>query len=237
MKALSNHPYIASATLALVALACAEPETQIVRAESGGSMALVSEAPQSASQARVALHYIVGDAGNEARYRVRERLMGKDFDNDAIGVTAGVTGGIAVDSAGAIITSLSRFTVRMDALKSDSDRRDGYVRRRVLETDQHPTVTFVPTAMRGISPSAVTAKNASTWTFQLVGDLTVKGVTRPSTWQVTARRSGTGVVGSAATAFTFAEFGIAQPKVPIVLSVADTIRLEYDFSLTPAPTR
>lgn len=35
------------------------------------------------------------------------------------------------------------------------------------------------------------------------------------------------------TAFTFADFDIDQPRVPIVLSVADTIKLEYDFTLIP----
>jgi hypothetical protein len=33
------------------------------------------------------------------------------------------------------------------------------------------------------------------------------------------------------TAFTFDDFQLNQPRVPIVLSVADTIRLEYDFRL------
>jgi hypothetical protein len=37
--------------------------------------------------------------------------------------------------------------------------------------------------------------------------------------------------GKALTAFTFKDFEIDQPKVPVVLSVADTIKLELDFSL------
>jgi hypothetical protein len=39
-------------------------------------------------------------------------------------------------------------------------------------------------------------------------------------------------VGTASTRFTFADFGITPPRVPILLSVADTIAIEYDFSLT-----
>ena len=38
--------------------------------------------------------------GNLARYRVRERLVGKDLDNDAVGETPKVTGTIALDAAG-----------------------------------------------------------------------------------------------------------------------------------------
>ena len=44
------------------------------------------------------------------------------------------------------------------------------------------------------------------------------------------------VVGTATTSFTFKDFGIPQPRVPVVLSVADTIRLEYDFRFVPDTT-
>jgi polyisoprenoid-binding protein YceI len=89
--------------------------------------------------------------------------------------------------------------------------------------------------VRGLPAAATKAPVGTPYTFQLVGDLTVKGVTRPATWNVTARRAGAGVTGSAATAFTFGDFGLTQPRVPVVLSVADTIRLQYDFTLAPAP--
>jgi polyisoprenoid-binding protein YceI len=70
--------------------------------------------------------------------------------------------------------------------------------------------------------------------FQLLGDLTVKGVTRPTTWTVNAEVSGGKLTGRAATAFTFTDFRLEQPKVRVVLSVNDTIRLEYDFAMQPA---
>ena len=87
---------------------------------------------------------------------------------------------------------------------------------------------MVPTAIEGLlSP----IPPGSSKTFSVVGDLTVHGVTRPTTWHVTARAEGQDVVGSATTAFTFKDFGLEQPRVPVVLSVADTIKLEYDFHL------
>lgn len=63
----------------------------------------------------------------------------------------------------------------------------------------------------------------------------MRGVTRPTVWQVTARYDRGRIMGSARTAFTFADFDLTQPRVPVVLSVADTIRLEYDFTLVAAP--
>lgn len=47
--------------------------------------------------------------------------------------------------------------------------------------------------------------------------------------------NGSDITGNAATSFTFADFGITQPRVPVVLSVAGTIKLEYDFHFVPAP--
>jgi hypothetical protein len=40
------------------------------------------------------------------------------------------------------------------------------------------------------------------------------------------------VTGTASTAFTFEDFQITKPRVAVVLSFADTIRLEYDFRLS-----
>ncbi len=65
----------------------------------------------------------------------------------------------------------------------------------------------------------------------MTGNLTVKRETRPTTWRVTAIRSGEVVTGTATTAFTFADFAMEKPRVRSVLSVADTIKLEYDFRL------
>lgn len=221
-----------AAAVALAACTPGEAEPARTQTESGGAV-LSSVVPAAPASADAALQLTVGTGRNEARYLVRERLMGRDLDNDAVGVTGEVSGGIALDSAGRVIPSLSRFVVKTAGLTTDNARRDGYVSRRLLEAAQHPEVVFAATAVRGLPANVATANDATPRTFEVVGDLTVKGVTRPATWQVTARRDGTGVVGTAQTAFTFAAFGLTQPRVPVVLSVADTIRLEYAFTLTP----
>jgi hypothetical protein len=176
------------------------------------------------------LHLVVAPAGNEARYRIREQLVRVDLPNDAVGKTTDVSGGLGVGADGKIIPAESKFVVKVGGLTSDRDRRDNYVRSRVLETDQFPTVEFTPTEFRGLPKTLPTS---GSHTFDVIGNLTVHGVTKPTTWTVTAEPKNGQIVGSAATKFTFGDFGIAQPRVPIVLSVADTIRLEYDFTLIP----
>jgi len=180
--------------------------------------------------ANAAVRYVTSDVGNSARYRIREQLVGVDFPNDAIGETKGVTGVVSADKKGNVLPAESKFVIDVTTLKSDKDRRDGFVQRRVLETSQFPTVTFVPTAVKGIS---LPLPKSGTKTFDMIGNLTVKGNTRPTTWKVNAQFAPNAMTGHATTAFTFADFGIDQPRVPVVLSVADTIKLELDFSMKP----
>lgn len=185
-----------------------------------------------AERGRVAVRFVVAPTGNEARYRVTEQLAGFELPNDAVGVTGKVSGGISVDDKGAIVAGDSRIVVDVTALKSDKDRRDGYVQRRLLETEKFPTVELTPTAIRGLPlPLPGQQGRAGPQQLEMTGNLTVRGVTRPTTWRVTASYDNGKVTGTAATAFTFADFQMEKPRVPVVLSVVDTIRLEYDFTL------
>jgi len=182
----------------------------------------------AAAKPAAPIRFVIGPAGNEARYRVREQLMGANLPNDAIGATKGITGTILAYPDGRIVKDSSKIIIQVDSLKSDKDRRDGFLRRRTLETEKFPTVELIPTEIRGFSGKLPASGTA---TFQLLGDLVLKGVAHPTVWNVTARAEGNDVAGSATTAFTFKDVGLDQPKVPVVLSVADTIKLEYDFRL------
>lgn len=188
-------------------------------------------APTGLSDVVPAARYVVATTGNEVRYRLRERLVGMELPYDAVGVTDKVTGSIALDDNGAVVAAESRLVIDVTGLTSDKDRRDGYVQRRLLETETHPTVTFVPTALRGLP---ATLPTTGEHTFQMVGNLTVKGVTRPTTWNVTARFQGGRITGNAFTEFTFDDFSMEKPAVSVILTLADTIRLEYDFTLQQA---
>jgi polyisoprenoid-binding protein YceI len=186
----------------------------------------------SAAPAAERLRFTVAPTGNEARYRVREQLVGRDLQNDAIGTTSEITGRLVVEPNGAVIRDSSKIVVQLANLKSDQSRRDNFLKRRTLETEKFPEVTLVPRTFQGLSAPIPAGQTA---TFSLIGDLTIHGVTRPTTWEVTAHADGAAIAGTAKTAFTFKDFSLDQPKVPIVLSVADTMKLEYDFRFVPVP--
>jgi polyisoprenoid-binding protein YceI len=196
--------------------------------------ALALPAPRTTSHATpapAAVRYVVALDGNEARYRVREQLMHHDLPNDAVGATTAITGGISLSAGGAIDTAASKINIDVTSLKSDQERRDGYVQHRTLETAQYPTVVFVPTSMIGAQIPLASGEQS----FDVGGMLTVHGVSRQTVWHVKAQSSGSDITGSGWTQFTFADVQLAQPHVSILLSVADTIKLEYDFHLVRQP--
>jgi len=227
-------------SVAFVMIAVASIASATITAHDAGAQASekksakkpASKAEKSKSKAAVVakpaapIRFVVSSTGNEARYRVREQLMGANLPNDAIGKTPDITGSILAYPDGRIVRDSSRIVINLKNLQSDKARRDGFLQHRTLETDKFPTAELVPTSVRGFSGTLPTSGAA---TFELLGDLTVHGVTRPTVWQVSARADGADVAGTATTAFTFKDIALDQPRVPVVLSVADTIKLEYDF--------
>jgi polyisoprenoid-binding protein YceI len=173
-------------------------------------------------------HYVVAPTGNEARYRVREVLAGHDFPNDAIGVTHGITGSLVFDTSGKAVEDSSLITIDVAQLKTDQERRDKYIRENTMETAKYPTVTIVPSYERGFS-GIPPASGTAAITFG--GKLTVHGVTIPTIWHGTANFAGDEITGTMATSFTFDDIKMKKPSRAIVLTVEDTVKLEYDFHL------
>ncbi len=165
---------------------------------------------------------------NEARYRVREQLARLNFPTDAVGATKAVSGTIAIDSNGNVVPDLSQFQVDLSTLRSDEGRRDNFIRQNTLDTATYRYAKFVPKEVKGLpSPPPSTGQVG----FQLVGDLTIRDVTRTVTWDVSANLQADSATGQAKTSFTFADFNLTKPTVMVVLSVDDTINLEVDFTL------
>ena len=146
------------------------------------------------------------------------------------GATSAISGGITLDTTGKVVPAASKLTVDITGLKSDSDRRDRIIQGGTLQTAQFPKVELAVKELRGLAyhwPKVGEIK------FELLGDLTVHGVTKPSSWQVTATAQDGGMAGVARTTFTFEDFGMVPPKGMSVLTVEDQIKLEYTFRLLP----
>ena len=207
-------------TTAPVATATTAPEPAATEAP-----APTAEAPAEPSEAsQGATTFVLGE-GTVARYKVEEELARQGFFV-ATGETTEVVGRIAFDEGGGVIADESSIVIQAGTLRTDSDRRDRYVRERTLLTAQYPEVVFRPTSVEGL-PSPI-SDASGTVEFTISGDLTVRDQTRPVTWNVTAE-FGDIITGIAVIDITFEQFAMDKPSVAIVLSVEDTIRLELAF--------
>ena len=187
------------ALAALAMLACSAGDTDTAFAKSAPAKN-ADAVPASAEPAPgVMLRFVLAPTEQAARYRVRERLVGHDLPNDAVGETKSVTGAIAFDSSGNVVRQESKFVVDASTFVSDQNRRDGFVCGRLLDARQYPSVVLVPTSVRGVAlPLPASGSRA----IEMTGDLTVRGVTRPTTWKGAVNFKDGRVVGSAATEFT-----------------------------------
>jgi polyisoprenoid-binding protein YceI len=164
--------------------------------------------------------------GSKARYRVREQLAGINFPSDAVGTTESVTGVVVVNPDGSIDSAASKITVDLKTLSSDQQMRDGYIQNRTLETAKYPTLEFVPKKLVGLPAPLPTTGQAG---FQLIGDLTLHGVTAEATWNVVATFANDAVAGRGTTTLTFETFKLTKPTLARLLSVDDKIELEIEF--------
>ena len=142
--------------------------------------------------------------GSEVGYRVAETLGG--VATEGVGRTDQVEGGIEI--TGTTITEAT-FTVDVASIRSDSSRRDEQFAGRIMETDLYPTASFVLTMPIDIGTIPPEGQDVS---LTATGDLTLHGVTKAVTFDLTARVDNGRVGILAAIPVVFADFGIANPS-------------------------
>jgi polyisoprenoid-binding protein YceI len=168
---------------------------------------------------------------SQATIRVREQLVGVSLPSDAVLTATGAKGSfeLAVDGT---FESGSKITFALTTLSSDESQRDNFIKQDTLQVRQFPTAEFVPTRTSGLTLPLATS---GTFTFTLIGNMTIKGRTKEVTFDVTAKRDGSDLTATATAnpSWKFGEFGMTAPSVPFrVLSVTDEIRAVIDIVAT-----
>jgi polyisoprenoid-binding protein YceI len=165
--------------------------------------------------------WIIG-AGSAVGYRVVEVLFGQD--TEGVGRTDQITGAVTI--AGTQVTDAA-FEVDMTTVVSDEQRRDRQFNGRLLDTATFPTSTFVlsaPIELGAVPPDGAPITATAT------GDLTLRGVTKPVTFDVQAQKSGAAVQIVGSTDIVFADYGIPNPSAPGI-TTQDHGLLEFDLQL------
>jgi polyisoprenoid-binding protein YceI len=138
----------------------------------------------------------------------------------AVGVTPSVSGEIVLDRAQPARSRMGEIRVDLRQLASDSDRRDRALREKYLDTRQFPFTTLTNATLTGMPAKLVERQRFS---FALVGDMTLHGTTRRTSWQGDAILVGDTLRGSARTQVRMSEFGIEVPRLLSLRSEDDVI--------------
>ncbi len=137
-------------------------------------------------------------------YRVDEVLAGQNVT--ATGRTPSVTGSLTISGTK---VPTAEFTAQMATVKSDKDQRDGQFNGRIMETAKFPTATFKLTSPIDFKTVPVgTAKITASAT----GDLTLHGVTKSVTFDISGFASGNEMTIAGEIPVKFADYSIANPS-------------------------
>ncbi len=133
------------------------------------------------------------------------------------------TGGAHLDSDDPAKSSVE-LTIRAASIQTGDRRRDRDLRRRFLDTDNHPAIAFTSTRVEPVGATR----------FAVTGDLTIRGVTRPVTVDFALARAGDEEVrltGSAAIDRT--GWGVNWNAATGVL-VGRTVTLDFEVTAVGA---
>jgi polyisoprenoid-binding protein YceI len=165
-------------------------------------------------------------AESEVRFIIDEVLNGAP--KTVVGVTDQVAGEIAIYADDPAKTKIGTILVNARTLVTDNEFRNRAIKNRILYTDDYEFIAFTPTEIVGLPDAATISEGFS---FQIVGDLTVRDVTKQVAFdaQVTPV-SETQLEGTASTTILYADFDLTIPEARNVASVDDEVILEIEFS-------
>jgi polyisoprenoid-binding protein YceI len=141
------------------------------------------------------------EAGSVAGFRVPESALG--FSNDVVGRTRAVTGTIVLSG-----DHIIRATLRVDLTAVTVSGKPQPQFATSLDTRADPVAMFTLTRAAKLGPAFI---SGATMRVTAVGQLSMRGVARPVTVTLSARRSGPGLQAAGSIPVAFARWGIKEP--------------------------
>ena len=240
---LLQEPAAPSATLEAVPLAIEEAEAAAVVEEATAVVeeptAVMDEAEETAveptaeptetaneaSAAGGLVIYEINQDESEVRFELDEDLRGSRIT--VVGTTNQVAGQMALDLSDLSTAQVGEIQINARTLATDNNFRNRAIQNEILDTGAYEIISFVPTAVNGLPGSAAVGEEIS---FTIEGDLTIRDITEPVTFSVTATAvSATQITGTATATVLRDTYGLAIPEVPNVANVENEVDLIITF--------
>lgn len=172
--------------------------------------------------------FVIDQSQSEARFEIDEVLRGNP--THVVGTTDQVVGQVRVDMDDLSTAEFSEIIINARTLETDSDRRNRAIRGPVIldsGSDENELITLQVTSVDGLTGSVELGQSTE---FTITGELTIKGNTRPVTFEVTVTQvDETTLEGSATAEVTRDMFEIGIPSVPGVADVTNEVLIGLDF--------
>lgn len=172
--------------------------------------------------------FVIDGSQSVASFEIDEVLRGADAR--AIGTTSEVAGQLVVDVDELASVQFSQIVVNARTLQTDSSFRDRAIRGPVIlnsAEDEFEFITFDVTEVDGLDGSAVVEERLE---FTITGDLVIRGTTRTTTFDVSARLTDEStIVGTAEAVVLRSDYDIGIPNAPGVAEVSDEVLIRLDF--------
>ncbi len=169
--------------------------------------------------------FVIAPEESEARFIIDEELFGQP--KTVVGTTSALSGELTVVPANPSASEIGVIQIDADTFITDDNRRNGAIRRFILQSNRHRYITFNATALSGL-PDEIAVGDAIQ--FEISGDLTVREITQPVLFSVTLQVvSESEIQGSASTVVALETFELTIPQVPSVANVGEEFIVEFDF--------
>jgi polyisoprenoid-binding protein YceI len=173
-----------------------------------------------------AVTYAMTEA-SRAMFIIDEELRGQP--NTVVGTSTIVLGEMVLDPDDPTTLRIGTVLVNARDFATDSGTRDSVMRGRILDTDTFEFIEFVPTAVDGFDGSA-----GNEVMFTITGDLTIRDVTNPVMFAVTAVLAADDTIsGTAEATVDRTDWGLNIPNAPAVANVSETVILRLEFVAAP----
>jgi len=149
----------------------------------------------------------------------------------ALGKTNAVSGELQVSLDGKPSGKITKIMVDLRTLTSDQRRRDSRIRTQWLESEKYPFAEFTSTDVQGTPDSYTEGQEVN---FKLTGDMKIREVTKPVTFDVKGKLEGDTITGSATSKILMKDFGFDPPDVAGMLTVADGVTVTINFTAKEA---
>ncbi|MCJ7659141.1 MAG: YceI family protein, partial [Anaerolineales bacterium] len=175
--------------------------------------------------------YTIVPGDSQVTYEVGETLLNQDNRfNVAVGVTDQIEGKVFLDPNYPLAAWIAPIQIDISQFTSDSERRDNKIRTDFLQSAQYPIATFTPSQIEGLPESYTPGEQVE---LQIHGNLTIREVTQPVTFNTTIQGEVGTLTGNATTTILMSDFGVGPISLLGILETEDEVKISFNFIAQP----